>query len=354
MIRRFVLALAVALLAFVLPAQAEPIRLKLSFFSSDRELAFWAAIDPFINVVNREGEGFLQIEPHTSGALGKGLMVQRQLVVDGTADIAFVNPSLTPDAFPDQSVMQLPGLFRSAREATLVYTNLTQRGVFEHLAGFVVIAAFVNHPLTIHTRPQVKSLADLVGKRLRVNNAVEGQALNRLGALPQPMAINEVADAISRGALDGATVPPGALFEFGIARVASNHYLLQLGGAPLLLLMNKQRFESLPPRAQQLIRKYSGSWIATRYADAYERHTKEAIDEIHANPRRMVVEPSAKDLAAAQAAFELVAATWRKQGAREEELYAIVQQELARVRANPANTAAGGGPGDRNTGKQPE
>jgi TRAP-type C4-dicarboxylate transport system substrate-binding protein len=150
--------------------------------------------------------------------------------------------------------------------------------------------------------------------------------------VPTLMPINEVTDAISRDAIDGATVPPGALFEFGIARVAHNHFLLRLGGAPLLLLMNKRKFESLPPQARDLLRKFRGEWIATRYSDAYEKQTESALEQITTNPRRVVVEPSPREIATAQEAFVAVIAAWRKQGPREQELYAALEREIARAR----------------------
>src|SRR5262249_55817062 len=158
----------------------------------------------------------------------------------GKADMAFVNPALTPAIFPEQSVIQLPGIFHSAREATLVYNDLVAAQAFHDLDGLIVIGAIANHPLMVHSRTPVTSLADLKGKQLRVSNGIEAATLKAFGAVPAVMPINEVTDAISHGTLDGATVPPGPLFEFGIARVANFHYFLPLGAAPLLIVMNAQ------------------------------------------------------------------------------------------------------------------
>src|SRR5215510_11589446 len=185
---------AVLLAALATGASAEPIRLKLSFFTSDRELAF-----------------------------------QADLVLQGVADIAFVNPGLTVDKFPEQQVVQMPGLFRSATDATRAYNGMIEAGAFDDLKPFHVIVGFANYPLVIHTKPKVTSLAELKGKRLRVNNLLEADTLKSVGVIPTLMPINEVTDAISRGQIDGATVPPGPVFEFGIARVASYHYVLPLG-----------------------------------------------------------------------------------------------------------------------------
>jgi TRAP-type C4-dicarboxylate transport system substrate-binding protein len=58
------------------------------------------------------------------------------------------------------------------------------------------------------------------------------------------MPINATAEAISRGDIDGATVPASMLLNFGISRVTSYHYFIRLGFAPLAILMNRKKFDS--------------------------------------------------------------------------------------------------------------
>src|SRR6202012_5196941 len=98
--------LAVSLLART--AAAEPIKLKLSYFTSDTEVIYRSAVKPFIDSVNAAANGRLAIDVYSSGALGKSYAGQMQLVLDDVADIAFVNPALTPEEFPDDGVLELP------------------------------------------------------------------------------------------------------------------------------------------------------------------------------------------------------------------------------------------------------
>jgi TRAP-type C4-dicarboxylate transport system substrate-binding protein len=133
------------------------------------------------------------------------------------ADIAFVVPGMTPDRFRDNAVMELPGLFRNLREATLTYTRLVATNVIKGYEDFFVIGTFASDLENIHTRPAVSSLGDLKGKKIRVNNQTEAAALTKLGMVPAVIPINTVSESISRGDIDGAAVPPSMLFEFGIA-----------------------------------------------------------------------------------------------------------------------------------------
>jgi len=67
--------------ALLLPvsANAEPITLKLSFFTSARTVAYQTAIKPFVDAINSEGRGLLEIDVYFSGALGK---VRKELPQD--------------------------------------------------------------------------------------------------------------------------------------------------------------------------------------------------------------------------------------------------------------------------------
>lgn len=314
-------------------AKAEPIKLRLALFTSDRSLLYRAAVKPFADAVNAEARGLMEIDVQFSGALGRDAAQQVQLVLDGTADIAFVVPGYTPDRFGDDAVIELPGQFLDAREATLVFSRLVEAKLLKGYEDFYVIGAFADEPESIHTRPPIASLSDLQGKKIRVNNSIEAAALEKLGMSPVLMPINQSSDAIVAGRIDGATMPPAMLFEFGIGRFATYHYLLGTSVPPLALLMNRRKFDSLPGPAQDIIRKYSGEWAATRFIEADEAANKQAIEQLTTDGRRKVITPTAADLNTAQAAFRSVRAEWTAKSGHDRDLVTAIDNELAKLRA---------------------
>jgi TRAP-type transport system periplasmic protein len=110
-----------------LASEAEPITLKLSYYSSDRSATYLQLIKPFVDAVNGDGQGLLNIQVYFSGALGRLQAQQPQLVDDDAADIALIIIGQTPERFEDSAVIELPGLFRDAREATMLWrdTNIS-------------------------------------------------------------------------------------------------------------------------------------------------------------------------------------------------------------------------------------
>jgi TRAP-type C4-dicarboxylate transport system substrate-binding protein len=152
-----------ALLAIALSpstASAEPIKLKLSLISSDRSLIYRGCVKPFVDAVNAEAKGLLEIEVYFSGALSKVGAAQPQLVVDDVADIALIVPGYTPDRFYDNTVVELPGLFQDLREASLVYTRLIAAGDLKGYEEYFVIAALMSPPENIHSRQPIATIAD--------------------------------------------------------------------------------------------------------------------------------------------------------------------------------------------------
>jgi TRAP-type C4-dicarboxylate transport system substrate-binding protein len=85
MLRALTTMLAVAGALLSGSAFSEPIRLKLSYFSSDRTMLYLGGVKPFVDAVNAEATGLLEIEVYFSGALGKSPAQQPQLVRDGLA-----------------------------------------------------------------------------------------------------------------------------------------------------------------------------------------------------------------------------------------------------------------------------
>jgi TRAP-type C4-dicarboxylate transport system substrate-binding protein len=311
---------------------AEPVKLTLAYFSSDREQAYVNAIKPFVDAVNAKAKGVIEIQVYPSGALGRDFAQQAQMVLDGIADIAWINPGLTPNLFPDNTVIELPGLFRDAREATLAYTRVVASGAMKGFENFFVVAAIGTEPLSIHARFPIDSLKDLAGKKIRSNNPTEGAVLSALGMIPEVMPINQTSEAIGRGMIDGATSRPGSLAGFGISRVTNHHYFLNLGAAPLLILMNRKKFDSLPQAGQDVIREYSGEWMAARYIEEYAATNDPILEKLKSDPKRAVTFPSKADLDKAQAAFKKVIDEWLAEDPRHPKLLAAVQTQIAKLR----------------------
>ncbi len=323
--------MGLALLLLPLTTRAEPITLKLSFITSDRSNIYQCYVEPFVDAVNGGGAGIVQIKVYFSGAISPVMTEQARLALDGVADLAYVVPGYTPKQFPDVSVLELPGLFSNEIGSSLVFARLAAAGALEGYRKFFVVGAFVTVGESIHSRKPIATLAELKGQRIRVNNSITGSAIRKLGAVPTLLAVNRTMEALSQGKLDGVTVPAALLSEFGFGRLTTHHYLLELGGAPVSLVMSREKFASLPPRAREIIRKYSGAWLSERGATCFDEKNRETVAQLRGDRRRTVVKPSPADLVAARRVLASVIEEWAAQSPHNQELLALVRAEIAKL-----------------------
>jgi len=324
--------LAAALISLPLGAGAEPIKLKAATFASDRTATYFGGIKPFVDAVNGEARGEIEIEVYSSGVLGKDIAQQLQMVRDGIADFAFIVPGQTPDQFRDNAAIELPGLFKDVREATTVYSRLTAAGALSGYEDLVVIGAYATDPEVFHTKSPVAALENLKGLKLRINNAMEAAAIAKLGMSAVSLPINQIPQAIGGGKIDGALMPNLALFEYGISRIATHHYMLPTSTATLAFVMNRSKFESLPPHAKSIIRKYSGEWTATHFIEIFEAGGRRVTAQLRSDPDRTVVVPSPADLATAQRVFAQVVDEWVASSPKNKAPLHAVKDELGKLR----------------------
>ena len=256
-----------------------------SSFHSSRlieSLNYLAAVKPFVDAVNAEASGVVEIEVFPSGALGKNYAGVAQQVLNGTVDIGWVSPSLTPDRFPDNTVMELPGLFRDASEATFVYTRIiaseAMKGYERLLCRRSLRRWPARHPHASANRfPQRPE-----GQEDPANQPDRRRCSRAFGVTPEDMP----------GQPDGAfdyqpgqnrwrqRSSPVTLVEFGTARSTSYHYFLDSRSHTAADPdEHGKKFDSLPTAAQDVIRKYSGEWLAARFTKSRRPSLRQSIDE---------------------------------------------------------------------------
>ena len=307
-------------------------RLKWAVFTPDSEVTFRTVMKPFAETVQRETDNAVVFDLFPNGALGRNPGQQPQMIIDGVADVAWVVPSYSPGRFPDTEVLELPGLFRDLREASLVATRLNQHKVLNDYGDFYVIGMWGTAPYSIHTNFPVNSIADLKGKTIRVSSKTESAALRAFGAVPVGMPVTEIPEAISRGTISGTTSHLAPFFDFGLDRVTNNHFFIGLGVVPLAILMNRKKFEALPQSVRDVISRNAGEALTNRWIESITSYNQANLEKLKSYPKNKVVFPSQAQLDEAQRILAPVREEWVAASERHKELKAALDTELAAVR----------------------
>ncbi len=123
------------------------------------------------------------------------------------------------------------------------------------------------------------------------------------------------------------------MIDFGVGRLATHHYMLSLGPTVITILMNRKIFESLPEANQDVIRQYSGEWLAARIVEGYVPYNKEIVEQLKSDPARTVCLPSQTDIDVAARAFKAARAEWAESSLHNLQLLNAAEAELRQLRS---------------------
>jgi TRAP-type C4-dicarboxylate transport system substrate-binding protein len=331
---KHVLAALVAAFATLGSALAQEVTLKLSAFIPPQAPTFAQVIKPWAEAVNADGKGIVKIDTFPGGVLGGNPGLQPKMVNDGIADIALVIPAYSPGRFPDNDVVELPGLSQNSTESSIAIYRLYKRKLLRGYDDFYVVMLGTTNPYAIHTRRPVKTFADVKGMKLRAGGPVASASLRALGVAPVGMPITQVAENVSRGLLDGTGGDWDVMYSFRIIETAKHHYMANvLGTVPVAILMNRKVYEGLPEKARAIIDKHSGEPMSRRFGGVHDGIQKaKHADTVGAADHTMIFPPAA-ELAKLEKTLAPVTETWVKDHPNGSALATALKEELAKVRA---------------------
>ena len=124
-----------------------------------------------------------------------------------------------------------------------------------------ILATWVHGPGMIHTKDPVTKPSDLQGMKIRGGSRSVNQLLTELGATPVGMPAPAVSEGLSKGVIDGTTIPWEVTPSLKVPELVHNHTEFEgkaLYVLTFVLAMNKAKYESLPDDLKKVIDDNSG------------------------------------------------------------------------------------------------
>jgi len=197
-------------------------------------------------------------------------------VRNGVADIGLSVMTYDPGKFPLMTIAELPHGFPSGKVASQVVYDLMQEYPQEAFSDMKVITAFATEPAYIQSKKPIASLADIQGKQLRISGAL-APLLAELGAAPVGMSQSEAVEAMQTGVIEGYVSSREVLMDLKFAEMAPFWTDYPLTVSTFAAVMNKDKWDSLPPDVQAVIDELAPEMAA--WAGEYlDDHVKESLD----------------------------------------------------------------------------
>ena len=312
---------------------AEPITLKLSTVLPAQAPPVTKSLEPWSKMIEKASEGTLKIDVFPGGVLGNNMRMYFEQLESGVFDIALIYPTYFGDRFPQTELFFLPFLADTYMQGSIAAQTLFDKGLFPGFENYEMLTFVATSPFYIATTFPARTPGDLKGHKFRSGSKIQAELIAQLGMTPIGTPSNEAAEALARGLIQGSLGDPVNLQSFRMADAARNLIMVPMGNFTLLIAMNKNRYQSLPPKAKKAIDNYRGLWLARFWAETNAAGNDRLLESWKKDPTRTIVVPTQEELAQWKAVLKPVTDRWVKEKPDRERLFKSFVEEVARVKA---------------------
>lgn len=241
---------------------AQEVTLKLHQFLPAQANVPKDILDVWADTVEAASDGRIKVDRYPSMQLGGTPPELLDQAIDGVADIVWTVVGYTPGRFPTTEVFELPFMVEDARAASCAYWKMFQEHMEDdEFADVKILGTWVHGPGMFHTSDPVETPADLQGMKIRGGSRLVNELLTLAGATPVGMPVPAVPEGLSKGVIDGTTIPWEVTTALKVPELVENHTEFEgpaLYNLTFVLAMNKDKYESLPEDLRNVIDEHSG------------------------------------------------------------------------------------------------
>jgi len=211
----------------------------------------------FARLVKERTNGRIVVEVFHSKQLGEEKAVIEQVQL-GAIDFTRVSISPVSAFVRDLDALQLPYLYRNSDHMWKVLNGPIGQDILKKLeaSNFVGLGWFEAGSRNFYTKKQVKTVADLKGMKIRVQQApLMVGMVEALGAVATPLAFGEVYSALQTGVIDGAENNWPSYLSTSHYEVAKFLITDEHTRVPEITIASKKVFDKLSKEDQAIIKK---------------------------------------------------------------------------------------------------
>ncbi len=264
-------------------AWAQEVTLRLHQFLPPQATIPSKAIVPWIKKVEAESNGRIKVQMFSAMQLGGTPPQLFDQARDGVADITWTVLGYTPGRFNKTEVFELPFITGLSSEASSkALWEYVQKNAQDEFKDVQLLTVHTHGPGLFHTKHPVTGLESLRGMKIRGGTRIVNNMLTKLGATPVGMPVPAVTEALSKGVLDGTTIPWEVAPSLKVPELVKNHTTFAgnngLYVTTFAFSMNKAAYNRLPADLKKVIDNNSGLETAALFGRAMDEGDKPGRD----------------------------------------------------------------------------
>jgi len=257
-------------------AQVKPIELNYSIFFQATHKHTVLAIE-WGKEIEKRTNGRVKITVHPGGTLTPADKCYDG-VEKGISDVGMSCPAYTRGKFPLTEVIDLTLGYKTGIAATRLVNEYLEKFKPKEFDGTKIMYFHAHGPGILHTKTTVNKLEDLKGMKIRCTG-LAAKVVEKLGGTPVAMPMPETYDALSRGVVEGSMAPYEALegWKWGEVVKFTTESWGSAYSTAFFVVMNKEKWNALPPDVQKIIEKVNEEWIE-KQGNAWDEIDKRGKD----------------------------------------------------------------------------
>ena len=312
------------------PASQKPIELSYSIFFPPSHIQCKTAEEWSREVEKRTG-GRVKITTYPGGSLTKAPQCYDG-VVNGISDMGMSCFAYTLGRFPLLEGLDIPLGYPNGLVASRVATEMVQKYAPKEVENVKVLYIHAHGPGILASRKPVKTLEDMRGLKVRATG-LSAKIVESLGGVPVAMSQPETYESLQKGVVEATLCPVETLKGWKQGEVINS--VTDSSGigytTAMFVVMNKNKWDSLPADIQQIIEQVSAEWV-DKHGEAWnqaDREGDEFVKQLGHETIPLSVEEEAKWKAAVAPILEAYVKTAGEKGLPGADFLKDLQEKIA-------------------------
>jgi TRAP-type C4-dicarboxylate transport system substrate-binding protein len=293
---------AAGLAAMPTAASAQEVTLRLHTFLPPVANPVKHFMIPWAEKVGKESNGRIKVQVYPAMQLGGKAEQLLTQVRDGVVDIVWTLPGFTPGVMPKLEIFELPFLHRDTHSTVLALQDYVDMHMKKDFEPYHVLLVHAHAGALFMSKDPINKIEDFKGMKLRSYSRTNAWILEALGATPLQVALPELVPMLNKGTVSGSILPYEIAPAVKMQDLTDYFTTLappqpRLSTAIFTLLMNKKKYESLPPDLKKVIDANSGRSIAPMAIEVWDRVELDGEKVMRSKPKNKFVSLSAEETA---------------------------------------------------------
>lgn len=302
-------AAAISVLASSAATWAQDFTMRIAAGSSSAGWNCKEFLPAWAEKIKTASNGRIGYQIFCDGTLGKmGDTVNR--VEAGIAEAGWDVPLAYGARFAPFGLVGLPGLYDDPGKAGAALWHAYESGALPKVTGVKLAFVQLFGNISLWSVKPIDSLGKLDGLKFGMGSKQRAVMLEKMGAVPLNLRVQEYYQALAKGSADGVFTTDTTIFDFSMTELLKQQYRAAFGGGIVAVFINQAWYDGLPADLKAVIDANTGyetsRWASQQQWNSDTARVAKAVEDKLVEARDL----SADELAAWQPAFDAATQSW--------------------------------------------